>query len=115
MRIRTALAAFLLAVVPASAAPVPDSFYMHPGQLVAVDGSRRLNLSCMGHGSPTVLFDSGMADASLVWRLVQGEVAKLTRACAYDRAGIGFSDPRNGEADAKAIVADLHSLLKAAK
>jgi hypothetical protein len=89
------LAAVVLATASAAAAPVPDSFYMHPGKLVAVDGSRRLNLSCMGHGSPTVLFDSGMADSSLVWRLVQGEVAAVTRACAYDRAGVGFNDPRN--------------------
>jgi pimeloyl-ACP methyl ester carboxylesterase len=115
MRFGAALAALVLTVVTAAAAPVPDDFYMRSGQRVAVDGSRRLNLSCMGHGSPTVLFDSGMGDSTLPWRLVQGEVAKLTRACAYDRAGIGFSDPRTGESDAKAIVADLHALLLAAK
>lgn len=115
MRLCKALAALVLAVVSAGAAPVPDSFYMHAGKLVAVDGPRRLNLSCMGRGNPTVLFDSGMADSDLVWRLVQGEVAKATRACAYDRAGIGFSDPRSGESDAKAAVADLHALLMAAK
>ena len=115
MRFCTALAGLVLAAVSAGAAPLPDSFYMHSGQLVAVDGPRRLNLSCMGHGSPTVLFDSGLADSTLAWRLVQGEVAKVTRACAYDRAGIGFSDPRSGESDAKAIVADLHALLIGAK
>ena len=115
MRLRTALAALVLATVSAAAAPVSDESYLHPGQLVTVDGSRRLNLSCMGRGSPTVLFDSGRGDGALVWRLVQGEVAKLTRACVYDRAGIGFSDPRQGESDAKAIVADLHALLMAAK
>jgi pimeloyl-ACP methyl ester carboxylesterase len=115
MRLFTALAILVLASVSASAAPVPDSVYMHPGKLVAVDGPRRLNRYCMGHGSPTVLFDSGQADSALVWRLVQGEVAKVTRACAYDRAGIGFSDPRVGESDARAIAADLHALLMAAK
>lgn len=115
MRLCTALTALVLAAASAAAAPVPDSFYMHPGTLVAVDGARRLNLLCMGHGSPTVLFDSGMGDSSLVWRLVQGEVAKTTRACAYDRAGIGFSDPRKGASDARAIVADLHALVRAAK
>lgn len=88
---------------------------MHAGRLVAVDGPRRLNLSCLGQGSPTVLFDSGMGDSSLVWRRVQGEVATLTRACAYDRAGIGFSDPRGSPSDARASVADLHALLMAAK
>jgi len=115
MRFRIALAALVLVAVPASAEPAPDSFYLHPGKLIVVDGARRLNLSCMGHGSPTVLFDSGAADSSFVWRLVQGEVAKVTQACTYDRAGLGFSDPRNGESDAKAMAADLHALLKAAK
>lgn len=115
MRIRTALAGLLLAAASAGAEPVPNSFYMQPGELVAVDGPRRLNLACMGQGSPTVLFDTGQGDSTLVWRLVQGDVAKLTRACAYDRAGIGYSDPRNGASDAKAIVADIHALLIAAK
>lgn len=115
MRISTAWVALVVTAASAGAAPVPDSFYMRPGKLVPVDGPRRLNLYCMGHGSPTVLFDSGQGDSALVWRLVQGDVAKVTRACAYDRAGIGFSDPRAGESDAKAIVADLHALLGAAK
>jgi len=47
MRLRSALTAFVLAIAPAAAEPVPDSFYLHPGKLIAVDGSRRLNLSCM--------------------------------------------------------------------
>jgi pimeloyl-ACP methyl ester carboxylesterase len=87
---------------------------MNPGKMIKVEGARRINLSCLGNGSPTVLFDAGSGDSTLSWALVQGEVAKLTRACAYDRAGIGFSDPRKGETDAKAAVADIHALLKAA-
>ena len=94
--------------------PLPDSILMNPGKLVRVDGNRRINLSCLGNGSPTVLFDSGSSDSTLSWALVQGEVAKLTRACAYDRAGFGFSDPRKGEFDAQAVVGDIHALLKAA-
>jgi pimeloyl-ACP methyl ester carboxylesterase len=115
MRLDAVLAGLVLSAASAGAAPLPDSFYMHAGKLVAVDGPRRLNLTCIGQGSPMVLFDSGMGDSSLVWRLVQGEVAKLTRACAYDRAGIGFSDPRSGASDARAAAADLHALLTAAK
>jgi len=115
MRLRTALAGLFLTVLSAAAEPVPDDFYTHAARLVVVDGQRRLNLACMGQGSPTVLFDGGQGDSMLVWRLVQGEVAKLTHACAYDRAGIGFSDPRSGVSDVRAIAADLHSLLVAAK
>lgn len=98
----------------AQAQTLPDDTYMHPARLVTVDGGRRINLVCMGEGAPTVLFDSGLATATRTWRLVQGEVAKTTRACAYDRAGIGFSDPRGGASDTKSIVADIHALLRAA-
>lgn len=117
MRFCASAVGLLLAALSFGAAPVPmpDNFYMQPGKLIAVEGARRLNLSCLGQGSPVVLFDAGMGDSSLVWRLVQGEVAKRTRACAYDRAGIGFSDPRQGPSDARAAVADLHALLAAAK
>jgi pimeloyl-ACP methyl ester carboxylesterase len=47
----------------------------------------------MGSGSPTVVFDSGWEDWAPAWSKVQPEVAKWTRACSYDRAGTGFSDP----------------------
>jgi pimeloyl-ACP methyl ester carboxylesterase len=117
MRALLLLAAIATASV-ARAEPPPDQAYRHPARLVRVEGARRLNLLCLGRnaeGSPTVLFDSGLATGTMAWRLVQGEVAKVTRACAYDRAGIGFSDPRTGESDARAVVADLHALLVAAK
>jgi pimeloyl-ACP methyl ester carboxylesterase len=39
-----------------------------------------------------VVFESGIAASSLSWALVQPEVAKFTRACAYDRAGLAWSD-----------------------
>jgi pimeloyl-ACP methyl ester carboxylesterase len=74
-----------------SAAPA-DIVYGRPGQLVAVNGFR-LNLYCMGSGSPTVVFDSGWGDWAPAWSKVQPEIAKWTRACSYDRAGAGFSDP----------------------
>jgi pimeloyl-ACP methyl ester carboxylesterase len=69
-----------------------DIVYAHPGQLVDVGGFR-LNLYCMGSGSPTVVFDSGWGDWAPAWSKVQPEIAKWTRACSYDRAGTGFSDP----------------------
>jgi len=47
----------------------------------------------MGSGSPTVVFDSGWGDWAPAWSKVQPEVAKWTRACSYDRAGTGFSEP----------------------
>src|SRR6202022_1119566 len=69
-----------------------DIVYARPGQLVDAGGFR-LNLYCMGSGSPTVVFDSGWGDWAPAWSKVQPEIAKWTSACSYDRAGSGFSDP----------------------
>src|SRR6058998_690879 len=69
-----------------------DAVYTRPGRIVAAADGARLNLYCMGSGSPTVIFDSGWEDWAPAWAKVQPEVAKFTRACSYDRAGVGFSD-----------------------
>jgi pimeloyl-ACP methyl ester carboxylesterase len=78
--------------VASSGSSPADILYAQPGQLVSVNGFR-LNLYCMGSGSPTVVFDSGWEDWAPAWSKVQPEVAKWTRACSYDRAGTGFSEP----------------------
>jgi pimeloyl-ACP methyl ester carboxylesterase len=69
-----------------------DIVYAQPGKLASVNRFR-LNLYCMGTGSPTVVFDSGWEDWAPAWSKVQPEIAKWTRACSYDRAGAGFSEP----------------------
>jgi pimeloyl-ACP methyl ester carboxylesterase len=58
-------------------------------------GGRRLHLSCSGAGSPTVILEAGLGQASLseVWGSVPSAIAMFTRVCAYDRAGRGTSDP----------------------
>jgi hypothetical protein len=66
-----------------------DMVYGQPGQLVSVDGFR-LNLYCMGSGSPTVVFDSGWEDWAPAWSTVQPQIAKWTSGCSYERAGAGF-------------------------
>ncbi len=94
---------------------VPSQDYTKPQQLIPVDGMRRLNLFCMGAGKPTVLLDAGSGGTTLDWRHVQGEVAKFTRVCSYDRAGSGFSDAANRPSDIQNTVDDLHRLLLAAQ
>src|SRR5215211_7848146 len=56
-------------------------------------GVRGLYLLCLGAGNPTVILDTGLGDTSLIWASVNLEVQKFTRVCAYDRAGLGKSDP----------------------
>ncbi|HEX8806432.1 MAG TPA: alpha/beta hydrolase [Candidatus Aquilonibacter sp.] len=60
-----------------------------------------------------MIFDSGLGVGSgtLSWNLVQPAVAQFTRACSYDRAGSGFSDPGPLPRSSDAVVSDLHALL----
>ena len=87
-----------------------DILYAQPGQLVDVGGFR-LNLYCSGSGSPTVLFDSGYEDWAPAWSTVQPRIAKWTRACTYDRAGAGFSDPGPMPRTSVRIAKELHTAL----
>jgi pimeloyl-ACP methyl ester carboxylesterase len=95
----------------ASLPVVPDDLFTSPQSMVSVDGRRRLNLLCMGHGSPTVLFDAGTGGGTNSWRFVQAAIARQTTACSYDRAGYGFSDPSKSSSDAVNAVKDLHRLI----
>jgi pimeloyl-ACP methyl ester carboxylesterase len=96
--------------VATSGSAPPDIVYEHAGQLVDAGGFR-LNLYCMGSGSPTVVFDSGWGDWAPVWSKVQPEVAKWTRACSYDRAGYGFSEPGPMPRTSVRIAEELHTAL----
>lgn len=82
-----------------------------PGRFVEVNGLR-MHLYCIGQGSPTVVLDSGLSDTWLHWYKVQPEVAKFTRVCAYDRAGLGWSEPRPGARTSRVIAEELHALLR---
>lgn len=81
-----------------------------PGQLVGVRG-HRLHINCVGAGDPTVILEASNGGMSAHWAMVQQEVAKGTRVCAYDRAGLGWSEPSSEPRDAAHISRDLHSLL----
>ena len=94
----------------AALAAAGDELYAHPGRLVAIEGTR-LNIYCVGSGSPTVVFDSGWEDWAPVWAIVQPRVAQWTRACSYDRAGAGFSDAGPMPRTSVRIADELHSAL----
>jgi pimeloyl-ACP methyl ester carboxylesterase len=86
--------------------------YPPPGQLVDV-GGYRLHINCIGTGSPTVVIDAGLGDWSTSWGgFVQPEVAKTTRVCTYDRAGMGWSEAGPLPRDAAQFAKELHTLLQ---
>lgn len=115
---------FLVAATPLTAraqeikgVPVVEEMadYVVPGDTVRVEGARAIHLHCAGRGAPTVVFTAGLGAWSATWAKVQPEVAKTTRACAWDRAGFGLSD---GDPKAPQTVArtteDLERTLAAA-
>jgi pimeloyl-ACP methyl ester carboxylesterase len=85
-----------------------------PTTLVEVDG-HKLNVRLSGiakPGVPTVVFESGLGSPpSDTWFSVRSEIAAKTRTVAYERAGIGASEPGPEPRSIKQIVAELHRLL----
>ncbi len=86
--------------------------YRPEGELVDVEG-RRLYLDCRGEGSPTVVLQAGLGTGAETWAAVLGDLAATTRTCAYDRPGIGRSDP-GSTLDHAAATTDLAGALAAA-
>ena len=84
-----------------------------PGEMVDV-GGHRLHIDCVGQGSPTVVLDAALGNMSAQWVWVQRDVSDTTRVCAYDRAGMGWSEMGPEPRDAKQISSELHALLKGA-
>jgi pimeloyl-ACP methyl ester carboxylesterase len=88
--------------------------YPPAGRLVDI-GGRRLQIDCRGKGTPVVVFEAGRdLRGSLSWYRVHDRVAGYTRACAYSRAGILWSDAKDPPNTAKGAAQDLHNLLHAA-
>ncbi|MBS0373813.1 MAG: alpha/beta hydrolase [Proteobacteria bacterium] len=88
--------------------------YPPRGQLVDI-GGRRMHLDCRGAGVPTVVLEAGLDTAgSLSWDRVHDTLARATRTCAYDRAGVMWSDPAPRPQDGETIAEDLHATLHVA-
>lgn len=89
----------------------------HPplGRMVDVGDGRKIQIDCRGEGAPTVVFQSG-GDmlGSLAWEPVMARVSQKTRACAYSRAGIMWSDPAREPFNPEEVAHDLHAALAAA-
>jgi pimeloyl-ACP methyl ester carboxylesterase len=77
-------------------------------------GTHKLNIVCTGapHARPVVILEAGGGGTSAAWSAVQAALPATIRACAYDRAGSGKSDPGPPPRTMDADVADLHALLE---
>jgi pimeloyl-ACP methyl ester carboxylesterase len=119
VRSRTGLAVLSWALLAGAQAAPPTApaleAYAFPHRLVEVERGRRLHLHCLGKGSPTVILSAGLGNWSAAWSPVHEEIARTTRACAWDRAGFGFSDPSDAPQTLKETTDDLERLLKRAR
>ena len=70
-----------------------------------------MHIQCVGTGSPAVVLDAGLSRTSLDWNLVQAEVGQTTQVCAYDRAGMGWSETGPQPRTPGQIARELHTLL----
>jgi len=84
--------------------------------MVDIGDDRRLHLVRAGPSrtiGPTVLLEAGAFGFSADWAAVQEILAgQGVRSLAYDRAGLGFSDPGPAPRDSMAVAKDLEILLR---
>lgn len=79
-------------------------------------GGHRLRLVCEGPKTarPVVWMEAGAFSGAADFSAIQQKLAaRGYRSCAYDRAGMGYSDEGPGPRDGDAIVADLSALMAA--
>ncbi len=87
--------------------------YPPPGRLIDI-GGHRLHFADSGGSGPAIIFESGISATSLNWTGVRTQVEAFSRACTYDRAWLGWSDPASSPRTTSTIVDELHALLEAA-
>jgi pimeloyl-ACP methyl ester carboxylesterase len=88
-----------------------DRRFPPPGKLIDVDG-HRMHLHCQGHGSPAVIVEQGVGAQSLGWAPLNEQLSSITTVCAYDRPGMGYSDPIDHPTSAAEIAVHLQKLLR---
>ena len=85
------------------------------GEMIDI-GGRRFRVVRQGppRSGPTVLFEAGSFGTASDWAVVQDALDDRMRSFAYDRAGLGLSEPGPKPRDSRAISSDLRNLLAAA-
>jgi len=84
-----------------------------PGEMVDI-GTHRLHLYCMGEatGAPTVILEAGATFIATGWQWVMMHLSHVTRVCAYDRSGFGWSEEGVQPYDGLQSAEEFHLLLE---
>jgi pimeloyl-ACP methyl ester carboxylesterase len=80
------------------------------GEFLRLLDGRRLHLVCAGEGEPAVILEASGPGNSDLYASVLPAVAQHTRVCAYDRAGMGYSDAANTPRTLAEFSADLSAV-----
>jgi pimeloyl-ACP methyl ester carboxylesterase len=80
--------------------------------VTTADG-RRLRAMVAGDGADLVVLEAGLGGSGLTWGLVHGILARTHRVVAYDRAGLGGSDPDPAPRDLDRLADDLEAVVDA--
>ncbi|MBA4011767.1 MAG: alpha/beta hydrolase [Phenylobacterium sp.] len=110
------LAALLALWIGAGLGVVALSGSFEPSGRYIDIGGRKLRLVCAGPKSdlPVIWMEAGAWGLAADFAAIQQRLAaKGIRSCAYDRAGMGFSDPGPKPRDSAAVAADLAKLIAA--
>lgn len=113
LRKKTAFALLICAALPVAVFSPAVASPATLRNLVDIGSGRKFNLLCVGKGSPAIIFLQGAGSSLTSWHKLWPSVSQITRACLYDRAGFGYSDPPAGPIDAISVTDDLHALIQA--
>jgi hypothetical protein len=98
----------------AEASPTASPSLVQAGSVEIGDG-RSLYRVCRGEGSPTIILNSGDGSDASEWDPVIMQLAEVTKVCAYDRGGLGHSDPVTGCRHLTDLTGDMAEMLEAAE
>jgi pimeloyl-ACP methyl ester carboxylesterase len=84
-----------------------------PGELVGVGGTRFHVRRFGGNDERTFILEAGLTMMSSCWGWIAPELARIGTVISYDRAGLGWSDEREGLRDARQIAEEFRTLVAA--
>lgn len=85
------------------------------GEMITAAGTRFHVRRFGGEVGRTFILEAGLTMMSSCWGWIAPELAKYGRVIAYDRAGLGWSEAREGLRDAKQVGEELDELVRELK
>src|SRR5262249_57211840 len=81
-------------------------------QMMRLKDGRQVEFARMGSGGPAVVLEAGGGMRMTTWKKVFPEIAAVTTAVAYNRAGFGNSSPAEATRNGLSIVRELRAFLR---